>query len=63
MPLTAPSQLGTQLRLIEPFVELVKSWLRADVWLKASVIHERLVADYGFLGQYQRVRDSFTGVI
>jgi hypothetical protein len=29
-------------------VDLVKSWLRADVWLKTSVIHERLVADYGF---------------
>jgi transposase len=37
-------------------VELVESWLRADLSLKASVIHERLVADYGFPGHYQRVK-------
>ena len=55
-PPAAPSRAGTQPRLIEPFVELVESWLRADVWLKASVIHERLVAEYGFRGHYQRVK-------
>jgi hypothetical protein len=38
------------------FIEFVESWLRADVWLKASVIHERLVTDYGFRGRYQGVK-------
>jgi transposase len=56
VPPTAPPRRGTQPRLIEPFVELVESWLRADLSLKASVIHERLVADYGFPGHYQRVK-------
>ena len=56
VPPAAPSRLGSQPRLIEPFVELVESWLRTDLRLKASVIHERLVADYGFTGHYQRVK-------
>ena len=56
VPPTAPPRVGTQPRLIEPYIELVESWLRADVWLKASVIHERLAADYGFRGHYQRVK-------
>jgi hypothetical protein len=33
---------------------VVDAWLAADVTLRASVIHERLVADYGFVGHYQR---------
>ena len=56
VPPTAPSRLGSQPRLIEPFIGLVESWLRADLNLKASVIHERLVAEYGFGGHYQRVK-------
>jgi hypothetical protein len=42
--------------LIEPFVERIEAWLRADLALKGTVIHERLVADYGFTGNYQRVK-------
>jgi hypothetical protein len=34
----------------------VESWLGTDLSLKASVMHERLVADYGFTGHYQRVK-------
>ena len=56
VPPSAPSRLGSQPRLIDPFVELVESWLRTDLGLKASVIHERLVTDYGFTGHYQRVK-------
>jgi predicted transcriptional regulator len=55
VPPVAPSRLGSQPRLIEPFIALVESWLRTDLSLKASVIHERLVTDYGFTGHYQRV--------
>jgi transposase len=56
VPPAAPSRLGSQPRLIEPFIELVESWLRTDLRLKVSVIHERLVTDYGFTGHYQRVK-------
>src|SRR4029453_13967921 len=42
-----------QLGLIEPFVEGNETWLRSDLALKGTVIHERLVADYGFTGKYQ----------
>lgn len=35
---------------------LIGAWLAEDLSLRASVIHERLVADYGFDGHYQRVK-------
>lgn len=40
VPPAPPSRLGSQPRLIEPFIELVESWLRTDLSLKASVIHK-----------------------
>ncbi|QGF22343.1 IS21 family transposase [Raineyella fluvialis] len=55
-PPKAPPRAGTQPALITPFVSVVEGWLRADIGLKASVIHERLVAQYGFTGHYQRVK-------
>jgi transposase len=55
-PPTAPSRRGTQPRRIDPYVAVVEGWLRADVDLRASVIHERLVDRYGFVGSYQRVK-------
>jgi hypothetical protein len=33
-----------------------RRWLRRDITLKGSVIYERLVAEYGFTGHYQRVK-------
>lgn len=56
VPPVAPSRRGTQPRVVEPFVEVIDAWLRADIELKATVIHERLVAEYGFTGHYQRVK-------
>ncbi|MPY85979.1 MAG: IS21 family transposase, partial [Actinophytocola sp.] len=56
LPPRAPSRAGTQPRVIGPFTELVDAWLRADVTLKGSVVHERLVAEHGFSGHYQRVK-------
>jgi hypothetical protein len=56
VPPTSPSRAGSQPRLIEPFVERIEAWLRSDLALKGTVIHERLVADYGFTGNYQRVK-------
>jgi hypothetical protein len=39
-----------------PFIALVEAWLRTDIDLKATVIHERLVVEHGFTGTYQRVK-------
>lgn len=56
-PPRAPSRAGTQPRLVDPFVEVIDTWLRKEPRLRASVIHERLVADYGFTGHYQRIKN------
>ena len=56
VPPTAPPRAGTQSKLITPFVGVIEAWLRADIGLKGSVIHERLVVEHGFTGNYQRVK-------
>ncbi|MDD7965523.1 IS21 family transposase [Actinomycetospora lemnae] len=56
-PPRAPSRAGTQPRLVDPFVEVIDTWLQTEPRLRASVIHERLVADYGFTGHYQRIKN------
>jgi transposase len=55
-PPAPPPRAGTQPKLITPFIPLVEGWLRTDIDLKATVIHERLVAEHGFTGNYQRVK-------
>jgi transposase len=55
-PPTAPPRRGTQSRVVEPFVDVIDAWLRADTDIKGTAIHERLVANYGFTGHYQRVK-------
>jgi transposase len=55
-PPTAPPRAGSQPRVITPFVPVIEAWLRADLKLKGTVIHERLVAEHGFTGSYQRVK-------
>jgi transposase len=56
-PPRASSRAGTQPRLVDPFVEVIDTWLETEPRLRASVIHERLVADYGFTGHYQRIKN------
>lgn len=56
VPPAAPPRAGAQPRVITPFVGVIEAWLRADPALKGSVIHERLVAEHGFTGHYQRVK-------
>ena len=56
VPPVSPPRVGTQPRLIDPFVERIEAWLRAELTLKGTVIHERLVSEYGFTGNYQRVK-------
>ena len=55
-PPAAPPRAGTQPKVITGFVGVIEAWLRADVALKGTVIHERLVAEHGFTGSYQRVK-------
>ncbi len=55
-PPAAPPRRGSQPRKITPVAAVVEAWLRRDVTLKASVIHERLVAEHRFAGHYQRVK-------
>ncbi|MEW2386514.1 IS21 family transposase, partial [Micromonospora sp. NPDC047707] len=43
-------------QLIDVFAHVVDAWLRAELLLKGTVIHERLVEQYGFTGNYQRVK-------
>ena len=46
-PPSAPARVGTQPRKTDGFAHLIDAWLEADLSLRASVIHERLVAEYG----------------
>lgn len=43
-------------RVIDEFAPLVDSMQRAEILMKAAVIHERLTAQYGFTGNYQRTK-------
>jgi hypothetical protein len=55
-PPRAPARAGTQPLVIAPYAGVIDGWLRRDVTLKATVIYERLVAEHGFTGHYQRVK-------
>jgi transposase len=55
-PPTAPSRKGCVARKVDAVAPVIDAWLAADPRLKASVIHERLVAQHGFDGHYQRVK-------
>lgn len=43
-------------RVVDEVAPLIDAMLRAEILLKGAVIHERLVAEYGFAGNYQRVK-------
>lgn len=45
-PPAAPPRAGTQPRKIGRYAAVVDAWLRADIDLRASVIHERLTSEY-----------------
>ena len=55
-PPSPPLRAGSQPRVITPFVGVIEAWLRNEPGLKGTVIHERLVAEHGFAGNYQRVK-------
>ena len=56
VPPSAPPRAGTQPQVIAPFTERIEQMLRLDLTLKGTVVHERLVAEHGFTGSYQRVK-------
>ena len=56
VPPSPPPRAGAQPRAIDPFVEVVEAMLSADIAIKATVIHERLAAEHGFTGSYQRTK-------
>lgn len=56
VPPAGPPRAGSQPLLISPFIPVVEAWLRADPTMKGTVVHERLVAEHGFTGHYQRVK-------
>ncbi|MGW4232224.1 IS21 family transposase [Streptomyces sp. NPDC004980] len=43
-------------RVVDEVAPLIDAMLRAEILLKGAVIHERLVAEYGFTGSYQRIK-------
>ncbi len=45
--------------MIDEFAPLVDSMLRAEILMKAAVVHERLLAEYGFTGNYQQSNFTF----
>jgi transposase len=55
-PPVAPSRKGCVARKVDTVAPVIDAWLAKDSQLKASVIHERLVADHGFDGHYQRIK-------
>lgn len=61
VPPAGPSRKGCLPQVIAPFTGVVDAWLRADITLRASVIHERLVAEHGFAYSYQRVKMYVAG--
>ncbi|MHC3412681.1 IS21 family transposase [Streptomyces sp. DT17] len=43
-------------RVVDEVAPLIDAMLRAEILIKGAVVHERLVAEYGFTGNYQRVK-------
>ncbi len=60
-PPAAPPRVGTRSRKVDGVAQVIDRWLADDLTLKATVIYERLVADYGFAGHYQRVKMYVAG--
>ncbi len=55
-PPRGSSRQGTQERVVTEVAPLIDAMLRAELLIKGTVVHERLVEQYGFAGNYQRVK-------
>lgn len=58
VPVAPPKKKASTARkqIVLEYAPIIDAWLRAEVLLKAAVIHERLVDQYAFPGHYQRVK-------
>jgi transposase len=56
VPSTGSPRKGCIPQVVSQYAPLIDAWLRADITLRGTVIHERLVDQYGFGGHYQRVK-------
>src|SRR3974377_603617 len=56
VPPRGPSRKDCLPQAMGPFTGVIDAWLRMDITLRASVIHERLAAEHGFTNSYQRVK-------
>jgi transposase len=55
-PPRGSSRKGTQTRVVSEVAPLIDAMLRSELLIKGTVVHERLVDQYGFTGNYQRVK-------
>ena len=55
-PPEPPPRADRGKQMIAAYAPVIDAWLRAEVLLKGTVIHERLAGEYGFTGNYQRVK-------
>ncbi|MFD9474068.1 hypothetical protein [Streptomyces goshikiensis] len=58
-PLTPPgtsSRRGTRRQVVVDVAPVIDAMLRAEILIKGTVVHERLVKEYGFTAHYQRVK-------
>ncbi|WP_351236373.1 IS21 family transposase [Streptomyces sp. NPDC002133] len=55
-PPRGSSRQGTQVRVVAEVAPLIDAMLRSELLIKGTVVHERLVDQYGFTGNYQRVK-------
>ncbi|MFD8634778.1 IS21 family transposase [Streptomyces sp. NPDC059533] len=56
-PRRAPARRGRARRwMVDEVAPLIDAMLRSEILIKGAVVHERLVAEYGFAGTYQRVK-------
>ncbi|MFC5911664.1 helix-turn-helix domain-containing protein, partial [Streptacidiphilus monticola] len=55
-PPVAGPRSGRRPQLVDAVAPVIDAWLRAEILIKGSVVHERLVKEYGFTGNYQRVK-------
>lgn len=55
-PPAPPPSAGRGKQVIAAYAPVIDAWLRAEILLKGTVIYERLVEEYGFTANYQRVK-------
>ncbi|MFE7591617.1 IS21 family transposase [Kitasatospora sp. NPDC057512] len=58
-PISPPrraSSAQARKRVVDEVAPLIDAMLRSEILIKGAVVHERLVAEYGFTGNYQRVK-------